>query len=55
MKKSLLYITSLLLSATAMTSCDDDFARPPIVMPESEMAGQENITIAGLKDLLLAE
>ena len=51
MKKSLLYITSLLLSATAMTSCDDDFARPPIVMPEAEMAGKENITIAGLKDL----
>ncbi len=51
MKKSLLYITSLLLSATALTSCDDDFARPPIVMPESEMAGKENITVAGLKDL----
>lgn len=51
MKKSLLYIASLMLSATALTSCDDDFARPPIVMPESEMAGKENITIAGLKDL----
>lgn len=51
MKKSLLYITSLLLSATALTSCDDDFARPPIVTSESKWVDMENTTIAQLKEL----
>jgi len=49
MKKSLLYIAAAVLSATALSACDDDFAYPPIVEPESEWAGKENTTIAELK------
>lgn len=34
MKKTLLYIAAL-LGVTAFSACDDDFARPPMVLPET--------------------
>lgn len=49
MKKSLIYIAAAALGATALSACDDDFAYPPVVEPESQWAGQANTTIAELK------
>ena len=40
-----------LLCSMALSSCDDDFARPPIVAPESPLAGMENTTIAQFKNM----
>ncbi|MDE5683081.1 MAG: hypothetical protein K2I39_02595, partial [Muribaculaceae bacterium] len=40
-----------LLCSTALSSCDDDFARPPIVAPESPWVGTENTTIAQFKEM----
>lgn len=40
-----------LLCSMALSSCDDDFARPPIVAPESPWAGTENTTIAQFKEM----
>lgn len=39
------------LVAALATSCNDEFARPPIVAPQSPMVGTENTTIAQLKDM----
>jgi len=47
MKKTLLYIAVLALSSVAMTSCDDDFERPPMVTPQATM--KANTTIGELK------
>ncbi len=35
MNKTLLYIAAAMLGATAFTACDDDFARPPMMLPET--------------------
>ena len=35
MKKTLTYIAAALLGVTALSSCDDDFTRPPLVLPET--------------------
>ena len=40
-----------MLCSMALSSCDDDFARPPIVAPESPWVGTENTTIAQFKDM----
>ena len=40
-----------LLCSTALSSCDDDFARPPIVAPQSPWVGTENTTIAQFKEM----
>lgn len=40
-----------LLCSMALNSCDDDFARPPIVAPESPLVGMENTTIAQFKNM----
>ena len=47
MKKTLLYIAALVLGSTAMTSCDDDLERPPMVVPEATI--EANTSIAQLK------
>ena len=49
MKKSLLYIACATIAASAFTACDEDFAYPPIVEPQSQWAGKANTTIAQLK------
>ena len=56
MKNSTIYASALgilltAVSSTALTSCDDDFERPPVVAPESEWVGMENTTVAQLKEL----
>jgi len=35
MKKTLIYIAAAVLGVTALSSCDDDFTRPPLVLPET--------------------
>lgn len=47
MKKTLLYIAALALGSVAMTSCDGDLERPPMVVPEATI--QANTSIAQLK------
>lgn len=47
MKKSLTYIAVLALVAVAFTACDDDFQRPPVVMPQATL--KANTTIQELK------
>ena len=47
MKKTLLYIASLLIASTGFVSCDDDFERFPMQLPEATW--QANTTIAELK------
>jgi hypothetical protein len=47
MKKSLLYIATALLGATAFSSCDDNFEQPPLSVPTATI--QANTTIADLK------
>jgi len=52
MKRIYKYIAAAaLLCSTALSSCDDDFARPPIVAPESPWVGTENTTIAQFKEM----
>lgn len=48
MKKTLLYIAAL-LGVTAFSACDDDFARPPMVLPTT-VDVEANYTITQLKD-----
>lgn len=47
MKKLSLYIASLALTAVGFASCDDDFERPPMVLPESDWTA--NMTIEDFK------
>ena len=47
MKKTLLYISSLLLASMSFMACDDDFERIPEMFPEATI--QANTTIAELK------
>ena len=47
MKKTILYIASLLLASTGIMSCDDDFERIPVQVPEASL--KANTTIADLK------
>ncbi len=50
MKKSLIYIYTALLAlagSVSLSSCDDDFERPPMVVPTAER--QANTTIAEIK------
>lgn len=47
MKKTLLYIVSLLIASAGFVSCDDDFERFPMQLPEATW--QANTTIAELK------
>ena len=50
MKKSLIYIYTALLAlagSVSLSSCDDDFERPPMVLPTATR--QANTTIAELK------
>ena len=47
MKKTILYIASLLLASTGIMSCDDDFERIPVQVPEATW--EANTTIADLK------
>lgn len=47
MKKTILYIASLLLASTGIMSCDDDFERIPVQVPEATWVA--NTTIADLK------
>lgn len=47
MKKTSLYIVSLAIAATAFTACDNEFERPPMVVPTSTW--QANTTIEELK------
>lgn len=51
MKKSILYIASLLLAAVGFSSCDDDKAMPPLPVPGSDQdIPQTNTTILELKE-----
>ncbi|MDE6160797.1 MAG: hypothetical protein K2F77_03980, partial [Muribaculaceae bacterium] len=50
MNKKLLYIAVAALGATALGSCDNDMALPPIAEPESEWAGMENSTVQQIKE-----
>lgn len=47
MKKTILYIASLLMASTGFVSCDDDFERIPVQIPEATW--EANTTIADLK------
>ncbi len=47
MKKTLLYISSLLLASMSFMACDDDFERIPASIPEATL--KANTTIADLK------
>ncbi len=47
MKKSLLYIASLMIAAAGFTSCEGDLEYPPMVVPTATM--EANTTIAALK------
>lgn len=47
MKKTLLYIASLLIASTGFVSCDDDFERFPMQLPEATL--KANTTISELK------
>lgn len=50
MNKKLIYIAAAALGTAALAACDDDFAYPPIVEPESQWAGKENTTIRQVKE-----
>ena len=47
MKRHSLYIASLALAAVAFTACDNEFERPPMVLPTSTW--EANTTIEELK------
>jgi hypothetical protein len=47
MKKSLLYIATALLSASALSSCDDNFELPPLSIPTATI--EPNTTISEFK------
>lgn len=47
MKKSLLYIASLMVAAAGFTSCEGDLERPPMSLPTA--SNEPNTTIAALK------
>lgn len=49
MKKIALYISALALGATALQSCDDNWTRPPMVVPTFPEGIEANITVADLK------
>lgn len=49
MKKTSLYISALMLGAAAMQSCDDNWTRPPQVVPTFPDGVEANISIADLK------
>lgn len=48
MKKTILYMMGLLMSAGAFFSCDDDFETPPMVTPTTDL--EANTTIAEVKE-----
>ena len=50
MKKSILYIASMLVATAGFTSCDDDFERPPMedYIPHATMVA--NTTAQELKE-----
>lgn len=48
MKHTLLYIAAGLLGAVALTACDEDFQRPPVIMPPC-YEYEANYTIADLR------
>lgn len=43
MKKTIIYITALALGCGTFTSCDDDFERPPMVVPVSPIKANTDI------------
>lgn len=43
MKKTLLYIATLALGSGAFTSCDDNFERPPMVVPEATIEANTQV------------
>lgn len=47
MKKSLLYIAAALMSMVGLSSCGDDFVRPPMIVPVATL--QANTTLLELK------
>lgn len=49
MKKISLYITSLVLGAAAMSSCSDNWERPPMDVPSYPAGFEPTMTIADLK------
>lgn len=49
MKNTSLYISALVLGAAAMQSCDDNWTRPPQVVPTFPEGVEANITLADLK------
>lgn len=51
MKKISLYITALVLGATAMQSCSDNWERPPMDVPTYPAGFKANMTIADLKTM----
>lgn len=50
MNKKLLYIAVAAFGATALGSCDNEMALPPIAEPESEWVGLENSTVQQIKE-----
>lgn len=51
MKKISLYITTLVLGATAMQSCSDNWERPPLDVPTYPAGFEATMTIAELKQM----
>lgn len=49
MKKSILYAAALLLASAGFSSCDDNWQRPPVMVPEATM--EANTTILELKEV----
>lgn len=47
MKKSLLYIASLMMAVVTFNACDDDFETPPLIVPTTDL--EANTTIAEAK------
>ena len=52
MKNSLLYIAALALGAAALGACDDNFERPPMVVPSCDW--EANTSIKELKEMYWA-
>lgn len=50
MKKTFLYIASMMLAAAGFTACDEEFERPPMIEPVATI--QANTTIADLKAMV---
>lgn len=49
MKKAISYLSAVMLGAVALSSCDNDFERPPMVYPTAGNADMVNTTITDVK------